>query len=109
MSWKTPRVSEGVLHVPLEAVTIIVGSPTWYTWLADEIHCSFHFSHPLGDFTARKERKQRGQHYWVAYRQAHGKLYKTYLGKPEALTEERLCAIAQSLARTVHSHGEDAT
>jgi hypothetical protein len=109
MAWKTPTVSEGVLRVPLEAITIPIGSPTWYTWLADDAHCSFHFSHLSGEFTARKERKQRGQHYWIAYRHAHGKLHKAYLGKPEVLTEDRLCATAQTLARAVYGHGEGAT
>ena len=74
-------------------------SPAWFDWLADEHHHSFHFKHPLGDFTARKERKQRGQWYWVAYRQVHGKLHKTYLGKPEALTEAHLCDAARDLGR----------
>jgi LuxR family maltose regulon positive regulatory protein len=108
MAWKTPTVSEGVLRVPLEAITIALGSPSWYIWLADAAHCSFHFSHPPGDFTARKECKQRGQHYWVAYRYAHGKLYKAYLGKPEVLTDDRLCATAHALARAVNSRGEGA-
>jgi LuxR family transcriptional regulator, maltose regulon positive regulatory protein len=107
MAWKTPTVSEGMLHVPLEAITITIGSSAWYTWLADDMHCSFRFAHPSGDFTARKERKQRGQQYWIAYRRAHGKLYKAYLGKPEVLSEDRLCAAAHTLACTVCSHAED--
>ena len=98
-----------MLQVPREAVAISIGSPNWYAWLADDAHCSFHFSHPSGDFTARKERKQRGQHYWVAYRHAHGKLYKAYLGKAEVLTDERLCATAQMLARAVDNQTEGAT
>jgi LuxR family maltose regulon positive regulatory protein len=109
MAWKTPTVSEGMLRVPLEAATITIGSLAWYTWLADDRHCSFHFSHPSGDFTARKERKQRGQHYWIAYRHAYGKLFKAYLGKPEVLTEDRLCATAHALACTVCNHGKSAT
>jgi hypothetical protein len=109
MAWKTPMVSEGVLRMPLDAITIPIGSTAWYTWLADDMHCSFHFSHPSGGFTARKERKQRGQRYWIAYRHARGKLYKTYLGKGEVLTEDRLCAAAHTLARTVDTHGEGAT
>jgi LuxR family transcriptional regulator, maltose regulon positive regulatory protein len=109
VAWKTPTVSEGVLRVPLEAITITIGSLAWYAWLADDTHCSFHFAHPSGDFTARKERKQRGQQYWIAYRHAHGKLYKAYLGKPEVLTEDRLCAAAHTLAHAACVHAEDAT
>jgi LuxR family maltose regulon positive regulatory protein len=99
MSRKTPTVSAGELHEPNNAAAISVGSPAWYSWLAEDTHCSFHFSHESGDFTARKERKQRGQWYWVAYRQVHGKLYKAYLGKSETLSEEHLCVVAQTLAR----------
>jgi hypothetical protein len=103
MSWKTPMAQHGVLHVPLDAADITIDSPAWFAWLANETHCSFHYMHPSGGFTARKERKQRGQSYWVAYRQVHHKLYKAYLGKSERLTEARLCAASESLACHVSS------
>jgi LuxR family maltose regulon positive regulatory protein len=99
MSHKTPHVEAGQLHEHGKPDTIAVGSPEWYAWLADEQHHCFHFTHPSGGFTARKERKQRGQWYWVAYRQAHHRLHKTYIGKADALTEARLQEVSQSLAR----------
>ena len=99
MSCRTPLVAHGELHEPGSAVAIALESSAWMAWLSDDRHHSFHFKHPLGDFTARKERKQRGQWYWVAYRQVHGKLYKCYLGKTEALTEVHLCVAADELAR----------
>src|SRR5262245_27765730 len=68
MSWRTPTVSAGALHEPHGVAALAVDSAAWYAWLADDAHRSFHFTHPAGDFTARKERKQRGQWYWVAYR-----------------------------------------
>ncbi len=108
MAWKTPTVAAGMLHVPHEAIIIDIGSAAWYAWLSDETHRSFHFTHPSGDFTARKERKQRGQWYWIAYRQVHGKLYKAYLGKSETLSEDHLCAVAQTLARAACRMGERA-
>ena len=92
-------MSAGALHEPHGAVDLAVGSAAWYAWLADDIHRSFHFADPAGVFTARKERKQRGKWYWVAYRQVDGKLYKAYLGKSEALSEAHLCAVAQALTR----------
>jgi len=88
----------GVLRTGSDAKCITLDSPAWFTWLADNEHHSFHFTYPCGDFTARKERKQRGHWYWVAYRQVQGTLYKTYLGKSEALTDARLCAAAHTLA-----------
>ena len=98
MSRTTPLVADGHLHDANGAPFIALGSPEWLTWLADEAHCAFHFAHASGGFTARKERKQRGQDYWVAYRQQHNKLHKTYLGKAETLTEAHLCAASQKLA-----------
>ena len=100
MSCRTPLVAHSQLHDPVDTAAIALDTPAWFAWLADDQHHSFHFKHPLGDFTARKERKQRGQCYWVAYRQVHGKLHKTYLGKSEALTEAHLCDAAQLLGRT---------
>jgi LuxR family maltose regulon positive regulatory protein len=104
MSCRTPLVARGQLHVAGSADAIGLETLAWYAWLSDDRHHSFHFKHPIGDFTARKERKQRGQGYWVAYRQVQGKLYKTYLGKSEALTEAHLCAGAQALARASAQH-----
>ncbi len=99
MSRTTPQVVAGELHTTDAAGRIPLDSPAWFTWLADERHHSFHFTHPCGDFTARKERKQRGHWYWVAYRQVRGTLYKTYLGKSDLLTAAHLRAAAATLAR----------
>jgi len=73
---------------------------------ADEQHRSFHFSGQDGDFTARKERKQRGSWYWVAYRQFHNKLFKTYLGKSACLSEARLQAAARTLQLLAGGHND---
>ncbi len=108
MAWRTPTAAAGILYEPHGAEGIAVGSPAWYTWLADEQHHSFRFIHPSGSFTARKEPKQRGRWYWVAYRQVQGKLYKTYLGKSKALTVEQLCAVAQALTRAAAADAGDA-
>jgi LuxR family maltose regulon positive regulatory protein len=99
MSRTTPQVVAGELRAGDAAECITLDSPAWFAWLADECHHSFHFTHPGGNFTARKERKQRGQWYWVAYRQVHNTLYKTYLGKSELLTAAHLGAAAHTLAQ----------
>ena len=39
---------------------VVVGSESWYTWLAYEQNQSFSFKNPLGTFTARRERKRNG-------------------------------------------------
>lgn len=98
MARTIPRVVSGDLRAGNDVGHIALDSPTWFAWLADDAHHSFHFTHAFGDFTARKERKQRGQWYWVAYRQVRGTLYKTYIGKSATLTHARLCAAATTLA-----------
>ena len=66
---------------------IRVGSPAWYTWLAD--HQGFIYEGVVGHFTARRELR-RGIGYWYGYRRRDGKLSKIYLGKSEELTQESL-------------------
>lgn len=98
----------GVLHAPLGAENIELGSAAWFEWLAQDEHCSFHFTHASGGFTARKERKQRGQSYWVAYRQVQHKLYKAYLGKSESLNEAHLGNVSEALADRANLAENDA-
>jgi hypothetical protein len=71
-------------------------SPAWFAWLA---HLgSFHFQGKSGHFTARQERKQRGEAYWYAYRKAHAQRFKRYLGTTDKLT---LVCLEQT-ARNLH-------
>jgi ATP/maltotriose-dependent transcriptional regulator MalT len=79
---------------------LAVETPAWFAWLATA--STFAFTSDTGTFTARRERagNQRGGWYWKAYRTQHGKHFSLYLGKAEALTLERLNAVAQALALT---------
>jgi LuxR family maltose regulon positive regulatory protein len=101
MSRKTPLVTNGTLLDLADSHLIALDTPEWFAWLEKDEHNTFHFTHPSGGFTARKERKQRGQWYWIAYRQMHNKLYKTYLCKSEALTLAHLCSASEKLANTI--------
>jgi hypothetical protein len=73
-------------------------SPDWFAWLA-QLN-SFHFQGKSGHFTARQERKQRGDTYWYAYRKAHKTRLKRYLGTTEKLTlahlEQTACALHEA-------------
>jgi LuxR family maltose regulon positive regulatory protein len=80
------------------AAGVAVGSPAWFAWLVGDAARSFSFRSPAGAYTARKERRQRGGAYWVAYRTAAGRQHKVYLGKAEELTPERLAEAAAALA-----------
>lgn len=103
MSRKTPLAADGFLRETDGISVVALGSLDWFAWLQDERHHTFHFAHPTGGFTARREHKQRGHGYWVAYRQFHNKLYKSYLGKTEALTETHLCDVSKALAAQIAS------
>jgi LuxR family maltose regulon positive regulatory protein len=95
-----PSVADGLLQGTAAggAAGLAVGSPGWFAWLADDAARSFSFRSPAGAYTARKERRQRGGVYWVAYRTAAGRQHKVYLGKAEDLTPERLAEAAATLA-----------
>ncbi|MDQ5853535.1 MAG: hypothetical protein M3380_15970, partial [Chloroflexota bacterium] len=81
-----------------EARSLVVGTASWYAWLAGAT--TFAFVGNQGMFTARNERpsNRRGSTYWYAYRKQGRQLRKVYLGKPEDLTLERLNAAAALLA-----------
>jgi LuxR family maltose regulon positive regulatory protein len=101
-----PSVADGLLQGTAagEAAGLAVGSPAWFAWLAGEDARSFSFRSPAGAYTARRERRQRGGAYWVAYRTAAGRQHKVYLGKGEELTPERLAEVAATLAgRITHA------
>ena len=100
-------VEAGLLRELHTEAKILVGSEEWFSWLMAEQHRGFHFIHPSGGFTARKERKQRGQWYWVAYRQVRCKLHKIYLGKAETLDEAKLIDASRALAQAADSEAND--
>jgi LuxR family transcriptional regulator, maltose regulon positive regulatory protein len=80
------------------ATPIQVGSLVWYDWLTN--HDGFIYEGGAGHFTARSELR-RGIRYWYSYRRREGKLTKTYLGKSEELTLERLEQASAILAGQV--------
>jgi len=98
-----PSVADGLLQGAAAggAGGLAVGSPAWFAWLADDAARSFSFRSPAGAYTARKERRQRGGAYWVAYRTAAGRQHKVYLGRAEDLSLERLDEAAAELAGRV--------
>jgi len=96
MARTTPRIEGNTLILPMGKLAL--GSQQWYAWLADERNSSFSLANEAGSFTARRERRKRGGWYWIAYRSQGGQLFKTYLGRSEDLTSERLHHAASQLA-----------
>ncbi len=70
-------------------------SPAWFTWLSQRT--SFHFTGKQGHFTARQERKQRGETYWYGYRKVAGRQLKRYLGTTDKLILAHLEEVADAL------------
>jgi LuxR family transcriptional regulator, maltose regulon positive regulatory protein len=97
------HVADGVLHrrEPPGSPDLAVDSPSWFAWLDDPAIRSFSFEGSAGTLTARKERRGGGgEGYWTAYRKRDGKLRKTYIGKPEKVTQHRLDEAARFLAES---------
>ena len=93
----TPKIVSGYLYTEDMLTTgTPVGSPAWFTWLETAI--SFYFEGRTGTFTAHCEHRQRGGIYWIAYRRHHGRLTRSYLGKSDQLTVERLVNAATLLS-----------
>ncbi len=90
-SEKTPVVISGFLYTDDPRSTgIALDTLPWFAWLQAEETTAFYFQGAYVGFTARREVKQRGSFYWVAYRRVHGQLRKVYLGTAHQLTRLRL-------------------
>jgi hypothetical protein len=86
----------GVLEGTIQARSqLALDSPEWFAWLSRL--GSFHFQGKYGHFTARQERKQRGDIYWYAYLKARRHRLKRYLGTTGKLTLAYLEQIAGRL------------
>jgi LuxR family maltose regulon positive regulatory protein len=104
MSAKTATISAHWVYDPAQsAAGIQLDTPAWRAWL--EAETTTRFAYPVFDpahgyvagfMTVRKEQRQRGGTYWVAYRRCHGRLRKVYLGRAHTLTQARLETIAQA-------------
>ena len=80
---------------------IRLDTPAWLVWLERPTTTSF--AYPIYDpragyirgfMTVRKERRQRGSHYWVAYQRVDGRLHKIYLGRSGQITQSQLAGVA---------------
>ena len=107
MAASTPLVQHQHLFLPNDDVPLcLVGSPTWFTWLATARAFRFCTSKTLDFYrgtgptllpiSLHKESRRRG-HFWYAYRRQSGRLYKRYAGRSEQLTLETLNQLANLL------------
>jgi len=77
-------------------------STGWWAWL--EVPTTQSFAYPIYDaqagyicgfMTVRKETRERGGNYWVAYRRTAGVVRKIYLGRSATLTQRHLAQSAE--------------
>lgn len=102
----TPWIENGLLHLPQGDTeqTLPVESEAWATWL--ERATQFYVKNTqYGNFSCRKETRQRGSSYWSAYRRVKGHAYHIYVGKDSDLTTQRLDEIAHQLDETILDRG----
>jgi LuxR family maltose regulon positive regulatory protein len=101
-SKKTPLVISGYLYTEDPQTTgTALDTPAWLAWLESTVALSFYYQAPTAGCTVRREVKQRGGTYWVAYRCVHRQLHKVYLGPARAVTRAALdAALLTLLART---------
>jgi LuxR family maltose regulon positive regulatory protein len=72
-------------------------------WLEQVASFSFHCRSGM-HYTARKQKVQRGNDYWYAYRRLHERIVKRYLGRAADLTLARLEDVARLLESVFASH-----
>lgn len=93
-SKSTPTIIDGLLYTNDPEETGINLKTEWnwfYGWLED--NPSFYFQHETGGFSARRQHHGNGW-FWYAYKRISGRLFKVYLGGPEALTLDKLTEAA---------------
>ena len=89
-------------------------SEAWWAWL--EMPSTRSFAYPIYDsqvgyirgfMTVRKERRERGQAYWVAYRRTGRRLRKIYLGASGQVTQQQLAGAAERFLAMEEAAGRE--
>jgi len=99
----TPKIVSGHVYTEDEYTGTLVGSPAWFAWL--NTATTFYYAGRLGTFTAHRECRQRGGHYWTAYRRQAGVLRRVYLGTALQLTAPHLEEVALTLSTPPYQKG----
>ncbi len=104
MSAQTPQVWDAYVEDPRPpGQRVWLDQPGWVEWLEAPTTRSFRYpvfdarvGYIVGFMTVRKERRQRGGAYWIAYRRCQGQVRRVYLGASVRLTQAYLEAQAQA-------------
>lgn len=87
--------------------SIEVDSEAWFAWLRQANRFCYWPTTSTFRLTVRKE-KRRHADYWYAYLKNARKLHNAYVGRSEAVTEERLRQILAHLLHKVALHRQEA-
>ena len=107
MAQRTPKVLANQLYLPdCTEPLCTVDSPTWFDWLHQARTFRYYSQQrqnvirghgpAFAPISLRQEKRRRGG-LWYAYRRSYRVLHKRYVGKTEALTGDRLEAVARAL------------
>ena len=104
MSARTPRVWDTYVEDPQQpGQRVWLDRPEWWAWLEAPTTRGFRYpvfdaqvGYSVGFMTVRKERRERGGTYWIAYRRCQGQVRRVYLGASTRLT--RACLEQQAQA-----------
>ena len=104
MSAQTPRAWDAYVEdLQQPGQRVWVDRPGWVEWLEAATTRGFRYpvfdarvGYIVGFMTVRKERRQRGGQYWIAYRRCQGQVRRVYLGASRRLTHASLEQQAQA-------------
>ncbi len=101
-----PVLRDGALRL-IDGSSIAVDTNAWFVWLAQANRFCCWPTTSTFRLTVRKEKRRR-TYYWYAYLKNGRKLHNAYVGRSEAVTEERLRQILAHLLHKVALHRQEA-
>ena len=79
MARASQPVVRGDTLIGSDGQVIALDTPAWDAWVAQAL--LFYVDHPAGRFAVARERRQRGDRYWLARRVDRGRRVSVYVGK----------------------------
>ena len=97
-----PILRDGRLHL-VGHPSVEVDTDAWFVWLRQANRFCYWPTTSTFRLTVRKE-KRRNAYYWYAYLKNARKLHNAYVGRTEAVTNERLQLVLDNLVHKVVLH-----
>ncbi len=91
-----PRIYRDKLYED-GGLILVVGSASWYGWLADEKTTEFVFRDAAGGWHRARREWRRKRAYWYVACRVGGRVRRFYLGPADTLDGERLARVATAI------------